>query len=182
MNKKGFLITYYVGLTIGIGLANYMLMHHIGIGEMILKTFQEMDKLQYIDRKELFLYLFLKREKQLLFFCFVYFQISRKIALVGTNLYYAFLEGMILSFSTYYYGVKGMLGCGLLLLPLLLFFFLLQWLGWKLCEEENIVKKITDKRLIISLIVILIIVLVLELTVNMAISPSLFTDRISISV
>lgn len=182
MNKKRFLITYYVGLTIGIGLANYMLIHHTGTGELILKAFQEMDKLQYIDCKELFLYLFLKRGKQLLFLCFVYFQISRKIALLGTNLYYAFLEGMILSFSTYYYGVNGTLGCGLLLLPILLFFFLLQWIGWKFCEDGKIVKKITGRRLIIGLIIMVIALSMLELTVNILASPKLFTDRISISV
>lgn len=182
MNKKRFLITYYVGLAIGIGLANYMLVHYTGTCKLILEAFQEMDKLQYIDRKELFLYLFLKRGKQLLLLCFIYFQISSQLALVGTDLYYAFLEGMILSLSTYYYGVKGMLGCGLLLLPILLFFLLLQWIGWKICEDGNIVKKITGKYLIISIIVALTLVSILELTVNMAIPLDLFTDRISFSV
>lgn len=177
MNKKVFLSIYYAGLIGGSILINYMLTHQAETGQAIIEAFQSMDKLKYIDGQELFLYILLKRGKQVGIACFVYFQISRLFTLLLSDLYYALIEGMFLSLCTYYYGIAGAMGGAVMLLPQFLCFLLLQLLGWKLYENKENSEKIPARKWAAFVLILIIIATIIELTINIWFGTRFFVNK-----
>lgn len=174
MNKKVFLCTYYAGLILGVIVANYLLWNYAEIGEELINEFQGMDKLKYIDGKELFLYLFLKRSRQLVITGLVFFQISQIITLLVSDFYYAVIEGIFLSLCTHYYGMTGIIGGSCLLVPQFLYFILIQWMGWKLYKNRDTKQKTRRIYVLISLWIVLTVITLIEMMINFWIGPRIF--------
>ena len=174
MNKKITLFLYYIGLLTGILIINYILKYHLEYADRIIKGFGSLDKIEFVKGQELFLYLFFKRIKQLLIFCFIYFYISKVVSLCILDFYYASVKGIFLSLVVYYYGPFSLFLMSVMLIPCFLCFAILEIAGWNYFKMEKREYKIDMTNIFLFAFIVAIFVTIVEIVLN-----SVFVTRIS---
>jgi len=125
----------------------------------------------------LFLYLFLKRGKQILFFSFVYLFFSKYGALIMLDFCFAFLQGVFLSLCTFYYNIFQAVFMSVLIFPHFICYVFLKNLGWKCIERKKNDRIMTVTNLCFFLFFMTIIFVILELVVNLKIGQRIFAYK-----
>ena len=162
MNKKITFFLYYMGLFIGTLIINYILKNYLEYADRILEGFGSLDKIEFIKGQELFVYLFLKRIKQLLIFCFIYFYISKVVSLCILDFYYASVKGIFLSLVVYYYGPFSLFLMSVMLIPCFLCFAILEIAGWYYFKMEKREQKIDMTNIFLFAFIVAIFVTIVE--------------------
>ena len=175
--KRLMISIYYTGLIAGAFLMNYILVQHSDFSLSLIESFQGLDKLDYINKKELFVYILLKRVKQLLVCSYVYFYISKVFLLYFVDFYFAIIMGMTIAVFVYYQGFTGLIYSILLFVPLFLSYGGIYYMAWInfLNKIKNTYKR-KNKRIIL-LIFLIIIGVILEITVNNLFGTCFFNNK-----
>lgn len=169
MNKKISLILYYAGLILGTMTVNYILMYHGEYADTIVYNFEKLNRLEQMNRQALFLYLFLKRLKQILLLCFLYLQVSKLAVLILMDIYFSFLLSVIVSLCFYYYGAVHMFWVAGALLPQCIYYVLLKNVGLKLYDVRITGEGIKTTKVITAVVIVTIIMTIAEMSVNLKI-------------
>ena len=177
MNKKMPLFLYYIGLSFGIIVMNYMLHNHKEYADGIIESFLNIKHMENIHGQDLFLYLLLKRGKQFAIICFLYMQISQYGTILILDFCFAFILSSFLSLYTIYYDMFDALKMTILLIPQYLGYVFLKNMGNKYSDRRKVEKSINITKICFLLIVVTIIMTTIEITINFKLSHKILSYK-----
>lgn len=177
MNKRISIGFHYIGLMSGILIINFVLQNHKEYADYIMDGFQKMAQIDSVNGQDLFLYLFIKRGKQVLLFCLFYIQISKIAALLFLDYYFAFLEGAFLSLCTFYYSVFQAMLMIVMLLPQFIGYAIFKKFGWNNVEKKRNQDSICFSNVIYLAIVVTIVMTITEIIVNLRLGQRIFAYK-----
>lgn len=144
--KKYLMIIYFVGLLAGVVIMNYMIKEHGDITLALIEKFQGLDKLEYVQEKEIFLYLLCKRVKQLAICYYLYTYLAKKFILYVMDFYFSFVIGVVMALFVYYGGLIGIVRGTILFLPIAIFYGCIYYMAWMQLLQHTYAGKNTDKK------------------------------------
>lgn len=165
MKKQYFISIYYLGLIIGAVLMNYILIHHNSFTETLFESFQGLDKLSYINNKELYIYILSKRIKQIFLCGILYFYFSKLITLIVINCYFSFVMGMVISLMVYYKGFSGLVFSAVMFFPVVLLYGIVLFVLWNYFFSERKNSNNISINTILFMFILIIIVSIIEMCV-----------------
>lgn len=167
MNKKLSLCLYYTGVLMGTFFMNYIIKNNCEYAEQLMNAFSNIHRLNKMNGQDLFIYLFIKRLKQITVLCILYFYVAKQILLIFFDLYIPFIYAIMLSLATYYQDSFHVFVAVLMFFPIYCFYKLFKILNIEILDYNRKNKKDGITNIAIKILITTILTIFLEISVNL---------------